>query len=53
MLDPGQLLPEYIGKRQPTGWGYTDFVGESNQFLGLAKVTKKIDKRNEPIKRDM
>lgn len=53
VLDPGQLLHEYIGKRQPTGWGYADFVGESNQFLGLPRLTNNIDKRNAPIKREM
>lgn len=53
VLDPGLLQPEYLGKREPTGWGYTDFTGESDQFLGLPKLTNNLDARNTPIKKAM
>jgi len=53
VLDPGQLQPEQFGKRQPTGWGYTDFHGESDQFLGLPKLTNNMDERNLPIHETM
>lgn len=48
VVDPSHLHPEYIGKRNPTGWGYTDFPGETDEFLGLPKVTNKLEKRNLP-----
>lgn len=53
VLDPGLLQPEYLGKRKPTGWGYTDFPGESDEFLGLPKLTNNLDARNTPIKKAM
>lgn len=53
VLDPGQLHPENFGKRKPTGWGYTDFAGESDQFLGLPKLTNKMDGDNLPVKKVM
>ncbi|KRF02121.1 hypothetical protein ASG87_11610 [Frateuria sp. Soil773] len=46
VLDPKQLKPEYLAKRKPTGWGYTDFPGESDEFLGLPKLANNIDPRN-------
>lgn len=48
VLDPTQLQPEFIGKRKPTGWGYTDFPGETDEFLGLPKLTNKLELRNLP-----
>lgn len=53
MLDPGQLHPENFGRRKPTGWGYTDFAGESDQFLGLPKLTNNMDQRNLPTQKAM
>lgn len=53
VLDPGQLQPEHFGRRKPTGWGYTDFSGESDQFLGLPKLTNNMDKRNLPVEKAM
>lgn len=53
VVDPGQLLPEQFGKRRPTGWGYTDFSGESEKFLGLPKFTNHMDERNFPTRRSM
>ncbi|MDG3821222.1 hypothetical protein L5B88_29950, partial [Pseudomonas aeruginosa] len=37
VIDPTHLQLENFGKRRPTTWGYTDFQGESNEFLGLPK----------------
>ncbi|QOW19752.1 hypothetical protein INQ41_01350 [Lysobacter ciconiae] len=51
VLDPGHLLPENFGRRKPTGWGYTDFTGESDQFLGLPKLTNKIIQENAPTRK--
>ncbi|GHH61537.1 hypothetical protein [[Pseudomonas] boreopolis] len=53
VLDPGQLHPENFGRRKPTGWGYTDFAGESDQFLGLPKLTNNMDQRNLPTQKAM
>lgn len=39
VLDPASLDMGLIGKRQQTNWGYTDFAGETDQFLGLPKLT--------------
>lgn len=39
VLDPKDLDKSFLGKRQPTNWGYTDFAGETDQFLGLPKLT--------------
>lgn len=39
VLDPKDLEKGSLGKRQPTNWGYTDFAGETDQFLGLPKLT--------------
>lgn len=53
VLDPGQLQPEHFGRRRATGWGYSDFPGESDQFLGLPKLTNNMDQRNLPTTRAM
>jgi hypothetical protein len=53
VLDPTQLHLENFGKRKPTGWGYTDFTGETDEFLGLPKLTHKMDERNLPAKKAM
>lgn len=53
VLDPGQLQPEHFGRRQATGWGYSDFPGESDQFLGLPKLTNNMDQSNLPTTRAM
>lgn len=39
VLDPKDLDKSFVGKRQQTNWGYTDFAGETDQFLGLPKLT--------------
>ena len=39
VIDPADLDKGIVGKRQPTNWGYTDFTGETDQFLGLPKLT--------------
>lgn len=39
VLDPKYLDKSFVGKRQKTNWGYTDFAGETDQFLGLPKLT--------------
>ena len=39
VIDPADLDKGILGKRQPTNWGYTDFAGETDQFLGLPKLT--------------
>jgi soluble cytochrome b562 len=39
VLDPKDLDKSFVGKRQPTNWGYTDFAGETDQFLGLPMLT--------------
>lgn len=43
VLDPTHLQPEHLGKRQPTNWGYTDFPGETDEFLGLPKLTNNLN----------
>ncbi len=43
VLDPKHLHPEYVSKRKATGWGYTDFPGETDQFLGLPKLTNNVN----------
>ncbi|QGZ30928.1 hypothetical protein GQA94_12960 [Stutzerimonas stutzeri] len=48
VVDPRELQPVYLSKRQPTNWGYRDFPGESDEFLGLPKLTNKIDRRYLP-----
>ena len=48
VLDPRQLQPEHLSRRRPTQWGYSDFPGESDEFLGLPKLTNHIDGRNLP-----
>ncbi|EEG09096.1 hypothetical protein [Pseudogulbenkiania ferrooxidans] len=41
VVDPTQLQKEYTGKRQPTGWGYTDgeFPSDSDAFIGIPRLT--------------
>ncbi|WP_147695286.1 hypothetical protein [Vogesella mureinivorans] len=41
VLDPAQLQKEYTGKRQATGWGYTDpeFPGDTDAFIGIPRLT--------------
>ena len=53
VLDPGHLHPENFGKRKPTGWGYTELPGESDEFLGLPKLTNNMDQRNLPTQKAM
>ncbi|WP_247392369.1 hypothetical protein [Ralstonia pseudosolanacearum] len=48
VLDPTHLQPEHLGKRQPTNWGYTDFPGETDEFLGLPKLTNNLNPKNLP-----
>lgn len=48
VLNPRQLQPEHLSRRRPTQWGYSDFPGESDEFLGLPKLTNHIDGRNLP-----
>jgi len=53
VLDPTKLHPEFIGKRQPTNWGYTDFPGETDEFLGLPKLTNNLNMSNLPANHPM
>lgn len=41
VLDPAELQKEYLGKRQPTGWGYTDIdiPGDADVFIGIPQLT--------------
>ncbi|MDN0073911.1 hypothetical protein QU481_03265 [Crenobacter sp. SG2303] len=40
VLDPTQLQKEYLSKRKPTGWGYTDDIpGDQDVFVGIPKLT--------------
>ncbi|CAJ0874785.1 hypothetical protein R1479_02109 [Ralstonia mannitolilytica] len=48
VLDPTHLQPEALSKRQPTNWGYTDFPGETDEFLGLPKLTNNLNSYNLP-----
>jgi len=53
VLDPTHLQPESLGKRQPTSWGYTDFPGETDEFLGLPKLTNSLNLNNLPANHPM
>ena len=48
VLDPTHLQPEALSKRQPTNWGYTDFPGDTDEFLGLPKLTNNMNSYNLP-----
>ncbi|USE81460.1 hypothetical protein NDR89_17420 [Cupriavidus gilardii] len=48
VLDPTHLHPEYLGRRMSTPWGYTDFPGETDEFLGLPKLANNLNKKNLP-----
>ncbi|MBY4897524.1 hypothetical protein [Cupriavidus sp. AU9028] len=43
VVDPTLLQPEFLSRRQLTGWGYTDFPGETDEFLGLPKLTNNLN----------
>lgn len=38
VLDPADLQKEYLGKRQPTGWGYND-LGQTTDMVGVPTLT--------------
>lgn len=38
VLNPADLQKEYLGKRQPTGWGYGD-LGQSTDMVGVPTLT--------------
>ena len=38
VLDPADLKREYLGKRQPTGWGYND-LGQTTDMVGVPTLT--------------
>lgn len=42
VVDPADLKMEAFSKRQPTGWGYGDFLGDSDTKLGLPKLTNNL-----------
>lgn len=42
VVDPSELQVESLGKRQPTGWGYSEFPGESDAKLGLPTLTNNL-----------
>jgi hypothetical protein len=37
VLDPADLEKRYLGKRQPTGWGYSNF-GETTDMVGVPNL---------------
>lgn len=53
VVDPKQLHPEYLSKRKATNWGYVDFPGESDEFLGLPKLTNNLNLKNLPDNHSM
>ena len=38
MLDPKNLETSFLGKRQPSGWGYTDFSTLTDK-VGVPQLT--------------
>jgi hypothetical protein len=38
VLNPADLKKEYLGKRQPTGWGYSD-LGQTTDMVGVPTLT--------------
>src|SRR5699024_5098474 len=50
VVDPADLKVEAFGKRQPTGWGYHDFPGDSDAKLGLPKLTNNLHSLQDKTK---
>jgi hypothetical protein len=48
VVNPADLKVEAFGKRQATGWGYSEFPGERDDKLGLPKLANNVSTLKKP-----